>query len=114
MLTFRRAVIVFYLVFGFWSLNLVGTLIFELGALNWLLLLPQSTKYKAQSSKTQDPKPFGLRLCVVYRLNRTLVNAAARLLANTAHLAEHFQAITGDVDLASLRMIPAHRNLFKS
>src|SRR6476660_8654873 len=117
MLMLRRAVIVFYLVFGFWSLDLVlGTLIFELGALNLALGL---TKYQEQSSKFKDPRPktqshFALRLCVVHRLDRPLVDAAARLLANTAHFAEHLQAITGNVDLASFSMIPAHRNLLKS
>src|SRR6476620_2228419 len=101
MLTLSRAVIV--LNFGLWLLVFgLSTWYFDLGALNLALGL---TKYQVQSSKFKDPRPktqshFALRLCVVHRLDRPLVDAAARLLANTPHFAEHLQAITGNVHLA--------------
>ena len=37
----------------------------------------------------------------MHALNRTIVNAAARLLANAAHFTEHLQTIAGHVDFAS-------------
>ena len=49
----------------------------------------------------------------VRKADGTIVNTAARLLTNTPDLAEHFEAVARNVDLAPVSMVPAHRNLLK-
>src|ERR1044071_3899409 len=49
---------------------------------------------------------------LVYCADRIVVSAAARLLADQADLAEHFEAVAEQADLTSFVVVPAHRDLF--